>query len=45
MIDTNLNSNIGGLHCLGDSTGSTRGLMMASAMGVLMGRKLLEKEN
>ena len=44
-MDTNLNTNIGGLHCLGDSSGWTRGLMMASAMGVLMGRKLLEKEN
>jgi len=29
-----------GLHCLGDSSGWTRGLMTASAMGVLMGRKL-----
>ena len=44
-MDTNLNTNIQGLHCLGDSSGWTRGLMMASAMGVLMGRKLLEKEN
>ena len=33
-----------GLHCLGDSSGWTRGLMMASVMGVLMGRKLVEKE-
>ena len=31
-------------HCLGDSSGWTRGLMMASVMGVLMGRKLAEKE-
>ena len=44
-MDTNLNTNIQGLHCLGDSSGWTRGLMMASAMGVLMGRKLLEKES
>lgn len=43
-MDQNLNTNITGLHCLGDSSGWTRGLMMASAMGVLMGRKLLEKE-
>ena len=28
----------------GDSSGWTRGLMMASVMGVLMGRKLAEKE-
>ena len=34
------NTNIEGLHCLGDSSGWTRGLMMASVMGVLMGRKL-----
>ena len=30
-----------GLHCLGDSSGWTRGLMMASVMGVLMGRELI----
>ncbi len=40
-MDTDLNTNIKGLHCLGDSSGWTRGLMMASAMGVLMGRKLM----
>jgi len=34
-------TNIKGLHCLGDSSGWTRGLMMASAMGVLMGRRLV----
>lgn len=34
-------TNIEGLHCLGDSSGWTRGLMMASAMGVLMGRQLV----
>lgn len=33
-------TNIAGLHCLGDASGWTRGLMMASAMGVLMGRRL-----
>ena len=33
-------TNIKGLYCLGDSSGWTRGLMMASVMGVLMGRKL-----
>lgn len=42
-MDEDLNTNIRGLHCLGDSSGWTRGLMMASAMGVLMGRKLMEK--
>ena len=39
-IDKNFETNIQGLHCLGDSSGWTRGLMMASAMGVIMGRKL-----
>lgn len=34
-------TNIDGLYCLGDSSGWTRGLMMASVMGVLMGRKLV----
>ncbi len=43
-MDENLNTNVKGLHCLGDSSGWTRGLMMASAMGVLMGRKLMEEE-
>ncbi|MFI3168607.1 MAG: FAD-binding protein [Faecalibacterium sp.] len=43
-MDTDLNTNIKGLHCLGDSSGWTRGLMMASVMGVLMGRKLMEKK-
>ena len=43
-MDANLDTNIRGLHCLGDSSGWTRGLMMASVMGVLMGRKLAEKE-
>ena len=41
-MDENLNTNIKGLHCLGDSSGWTRGLMMASVMGVIMGRKLVE---
>ena len=39
-MDEDLNTNIQGLHCLGDSSGWTRGLMMASVMGVLMGRHL-----
>ena len=39
-MDANFNTNIQGLHCLGDSSGWTRGLMMASVMGVLMGRKI-----
>ena len=40
-MDENLNTSIKGLYCLGDSSGWTRGLMMASAMGVYMGRKLV----
>lgn len=40
IIDKNFETNIKGLYCLGDSSGWTRGLMMASAMGVMMGRKL-----
>ena len=39
-MDSDFRTNIRGLHCLGDSSGWTRGLMMASVMGVLMGRKL-----
>ena len=39
-MDTSFNTNIAGLHALGDASGWTRGLMMASAMGVLMGREL-----
>ena len=41
-MDKKFNTNIGHLHCLGDSSGWTRGLMMASVMGVLMARELIE---
>lgn len=44
-MDAHFNTNIGGLHCLGDSSGWTRGLMMASIMGVLMGRELLSVDS
>ena len=40
-MDEKFNTNIEGLHCLGDSSGWTRGLMMASVIGVLMGRELI----
>ena len=40
-MDEKFNTNIEGLHCLGDSSGWTRGLMMASVMGVLMGREFI----
>ena len=39
-MDEHLKTNVKGLYCLGDSSGWTRGLMMASIMGVLMGREL-----
>ncbi len=39
-MDDTFHTNISGLHCLGDSSGWTRGLMMASVMGTLMGRAL-----
>ena len=42
-MDENLDTSLKGLHCLGDSSGWTRGLMMASVMGVLMGRKIAER--
>ena len=44
-MDEKFNTNVKGLHCLGDSSGWTRGLMMASVMGVLMGRYIVEDEN
>lgn len=44
-MDTNFNTSLPGLHCLGDSSGWTRGLMMASVMGVLMGQKLLKEQD
>ena len=39
-MNTMLETSVQGLYCLGDSSGWTRGLMMASVMGVLMGRLL-----
>lgn len=42
-MDADFNTNVKGLHCLGDSSGWTRGLMMASVMGVLMGRRLSQE--
>lgn len=44
-MDENLDTSVKGLYCLGDSSGWTRGLMMASVMGVLMGRKIAKEEN
>lgn len=42
-MDERFNTNVVGLHCLGDSSGWTRGLMMASVMGHLMGGYLAEE--
>ena len=42
-MDKTLHTNIQGLHCLGDSSGWTRGLMMASVMGVIMGQELAKE--
>ena len=39
-MDADFHTSVHGLHCLGDSSGWTRGLMMASVMGVKMGRIL-----
>jgi uncharacterized FAD-dependent dehydrogenase len=43
-MDDNFTTNIQGFYTLGDSSGWTRGLMMASVMGVLMGRRLATEE-
>lgn len=42
-IDENFETSIKGLHALGDSSGWTRGLMMASAMGVMMGQTIAKR--
>ncbi len=39
-MDKELTTSVQNLFCLGDSSGWTRGLMMASAMGILLGRRL-----
>ena len=41
-MDSALTTSVKSLYCLGDSSGWTRGLMMASVMGVLMGHRLAE---
>lgn len=42
-MDERFTTNIAGLRCLGDSSGWTRGLMMASVMGYLLGGYLAEE--
>lgn len=44
-MDTHLSTNVKNLHCLGDASGWTRGLMMASSMGVYMARQLMSGED
>lgn len=44
QLNQRFESSIKGLYCLGDSSGWTRGLMMASAMGVMMGQYLVNPE-
>lgn len=44
-MDKNLNTSVKRLHCLGDSSGWTRGLMMSSVMGVVMARRLLGRSD
>ena len=39
-MDKEFTTSVVNLHCLGDSSGWTRGLMMASVMGYLMGERL-----
>lgn len=39
-MDKEFTTSVANLHCLGDSSGWTRGLMMASVMGYLMGERL-----
>lgn len=39
-MDESLDTSVARLHCLGDSSGWTRGLMMSSVMGLLMGERL-----
>lgn len=43
-MDENLLTSVKNLYCLGDSSGWTRGLMMASVMGVYLARKLMKGE-
>ncbi len=43
-LDEELSTSVAGLYCLGDGSGWTRGLMMASAMGVMLGRRLCAGE-
>jgi len=43
-MDSELNTSVKGLYCLGDSSGWTRGLMMSSVMGVHMANQIINKK-
>lgn len=43
IMDEKFCTNIKNLHCLGDASGWTRGLMQSSAMGVYMARQLVDE--
>ena len=43
LMDEHLDTSVEHLHCLGGSSGWTRGLMMASVMGLLMGEELVSR--
>ena len=40
-MDNHLKTSVDGLYCLGDSSGWTRGLMMASVMGVIAAQEIM----
>ena len=44
VIDENFETSVKGLYCIGDGGGMTRGLIMASASGVQMGRTLVAQK-
>ncbi len=44
QMDPRFHTSLPGLACLGDASGWTRGLMMASVMGVLLGRRLAQED-
>ena len=43
-MNEDLKTNVENLYCLGDSSGWTRGIMMASSMGVYCARKIMEEK-
>lgn len=45
LVDKNFETNIQGLHAIGDGASVTRGLQQASANGLSVARSLLKKWN